>query len=54
MAFDGFCIKRIVYEYNELFKDARISKGVALTFSRISLFLAQEKLVHSFHPVVCN
>lgn len=26
MAFDGFCIKRIVYEYNELFKDARISK----------------------------
>ena len=35
-------------------KDARISKGVALTFSRISLFLAQEKLVHSFHPVMCN
>ena len=26
MAFDGFCIKRIVHEYDELFKDARISK----------------------------
>ena len=26
MAFDGFCIKRIAYEYNELFKDSRISK----------------------------
>ena len=35
-------------------KDARISKGVALTFSRISFFLAQEKLVHSFHLVMCN
>lgn len=35
-------------------KDARISKGAALTFSRISLFLAQEKLVHSFHPVMHN
>ena len=43
MAFDGFCIKRITKEYNDLFTDGRISKIIQPNNFDIILVIKKEK-----------
>lgn len=43
MAFDGFCIKRIIKEYSELFTDGRISKVIQPNAFDIILVIKKEK-----------